>query len=281
MCGQFSTPSRWRRSAFTVPELIIGITLAGLLCALALSVVLTAKRLLPGRTLQVEGEVLPLAPSSGAFSEAIALHAEFLRKLDTATAVYVLGGEHRGLPASASRLAGAPLAAQALPYVAHFGAGLPLDGFAFYQAYQAELGPTERGRPEDFSVLVIGRVGDAGLAVTALAQVRVREVTVAGPERGRSFLRCEVRLYSETGAKWRYAFLEHPGLETASPSGARHFWYRYDEGRVAEEGPVVAVFPDPYRYAGLRSSSAEPQSFAEPEVPPLSRFVYLLSVNPS
>lgn len=257
---------------FTLPEVIVGLALLAGFLLLCIGVVQAAQRLLPGRSVVAEGMDLPIAPSPGAFADAVKLHSVFLERLGAARAVYVFGGTHQGLPTEASRLNGRPLSLSALPTIATFSAGLPLDGYAFHQAYATQLGAFDESRAaDDFTVLIVGP-SNGQLAVTALVQVRSRSVAPERQGEPIEWVSRSTTLYDVSGDTWNCAFVEKASLASAQAVGARHFWHRYAEGRVAEEGPTMAVFPDPWLYAGNRG--------AENEAPPFSRFTYFLAVNP-
>lgn len=261
------------RRAFTIPEVIVGVALLAVFLLMCVGILRAAKRLLPASAIELSGEVVPMAPSPAAFADAVKLHGAFLERLSSARAVYVFGGTHEGLPAGASRLRGAPLSSAALPIISDFSRGLPQDAYAFYQSYSEQLGPPAAGsRPGDFTVLLVGP-SEGKLAITTLVQVRERNVTLEDQETPAAWVRRDTVLYDLYGDSWTCAFVEKAEVATADAIGARHFWYRYDEGRVAEEGPVVAVFPDPWLFAGSRPTARE-------QTPPFSRFTYVLSVNP-
>jgi|GEM_PF-3208004 len=271
--NSLSAARRQSRSGFTLPEVIVGVVLLGLFLLMCIGMVRAGKRLLPGTALSVEGEVLPIAPSPAAFADSVKLHGALMERLNAARAVYVLGGSHEGLPTAASRLSGAPLAATALPVIGSFAAGLPTDAYAFHKAYASQLGPmATAATPADFSVVVIGPWNNQ-LAVTALIQVREKPVALDDASLPQNWVRRETQLYDVSGDTWKCTFLEKASVASAASIGARHFWYRYEEGRVAEEGPVMTVFPDPCLYAGTRG-------VAHDEPPLFSRFTYFLSVNP-
>lgn len=260
-------------AGFTLPEVIIGVALLSVFMFMCIGLVRAAKRLLPGVALSVEGEVLPIAPSPSAFASAVKLHGALIERLTEARAVYVFGGSHEGLPSTASRQAGAPLETSSLPTIAAFSAGLPLDAYAFQQAYASQLGPfVKTGAAADFSVVLIGPWNNQ-LAITALIQVRERPIAGEESSSPQSWMRRETVMYDISGDTWTCAFLEKTATMLSASVGARHFWYRYEEGLVAEEGPVMAVFPDPWLYGGTRG-------VANDEPPPFSRFTYFLSVSP-
>lgn len=260
---------------FTLPELIVGVLVFGLAAFMVLGVLLAVRRNLPGRDARVGDETLAIAPSPAVFGEAVRLHGQLLQRLTTARAVYVFGGTHRGLPEGASRLGGKPLALSALPTLdLSAPAALTTDAWGFYQAHQAELGRmVENPNPDDFTVVVVGPLG-ARLAATAVVQVRTVTVdagTEGDPER---FTRREATLYDASGDVFDYVYVERPDVSRVAAVGASHFWHRYAEARVAEEGPVLAVFPDPSLYAGARGGESSG------EIPPFSRFAYVMAVNP-
>jgi hypothetical protein len=218
---------------------------------------------------------LAIAPSPAVFGEAVRLHGQLLQRLTAARAVYVFGGTHRGLPEGASRLGGKPLALSAIPTLdLSAPAALTTDAWGFYQAHQAELGRmVESPNPEDFTVVLVGPWGGR-LAVTAVVQVRTVAVQAGTESEPEWFTRREARLYDASGDAFGYVYVERPDVSRIAAVGASHFWHRYAEARVAEEGPVLAVFPDPSLYAGARGGASSG------EIPPFSRFAYVMAVNP-
>jgi hypothetical protein len=267
-------PQLKRTMGYTVAEIIVVVGLIGLLALLAIGTIIAAKQLVPGRTLQVGAETLALAPSPAAFADAVGLQRVFGEWIAGATAIYVFGGSHQNLPAGASRLADAPLTRRSLPEIDSFAKGLPLDAHDFYVNYEVRLGTKERDpSPVDFTVLTVGPV-DGRLAVTSMLQVRGANIPVSDGGLERIYARREVELYDLSGEKLAYAFLENSELADLDAVGARHFWLRYSEGRVAEEAPALVVLPDPSIYAGeqVATRSAPTQAF--------SRFSYFLAVNP-
>jgi hypothetical protein len=255
--------------AFTLPELIVGIVLLAFILFMSIGVLLAGKRLLPGRSIQAGEETLALAPSPGVFADAVAFHAQLIERLSSARAVYVFGGTHRGLPAAASRLGDRALQTQVLPVLGDVRTGLPLDSHAFFDRYSSALGARESGgNMADFSVLIIGEL-NGRVGATALVQVRSRPL----PDDNTSFIRREAVLYDSSGGAWRYVFAERADAASIAAVGATHFWYRFEEGRVAEEAPVLATFPDPWLYANSGAIENGTQS------PAFSRFVYLLPVS--
>ncbi|HEU5081389.1 MAG TPA: prepilin-type N-terminal cleavage/methylation domain-containing protein [Opitutaceae bacterium] len=262
-----------RRFAFTLVELMIGVVLAGVLVMIATKTVVAAKQLTPGQEIEIDGEQLAVAPSPSVFAEAIRLHSAFLQRVQSAKAIYVFGGEHHGLPIGASRLGATPLAATALPVINDFSAGLELDSFGFYQKYATKLGPREKAQnPDDLSVVTIGAVEDK-MVVTGLLQVRGKSVETNDGMLTTGFRRRTATFYDQSGENWSYSFLEKPVSASVEFVGARHFWVRYFEGKVAEEAPCTVVCPDPLLYAGTRALAAKD------EVPPFSRFSYVLEVS--
>lgn len=260
-------------SGFTIAEVVVGVMLLGSFLLMCVGVVRAAKRALPGAEVSLGGETLPIAPSPGAFASAVKLHGVFLERLASARAVYVLGGTHQGLPAGASRLSGAPLAAEGLPTIPSFSPGLPTDAYGFYQLYSAHLGATATASaPSDFSVLIVGP-WNGRLGLTALVQVRERRLVAGDQESSEVWIRRDTVLYDISGDGEALSFVEKEGVAAAEAVGARHFWHRYEEGRVADEGAVVAVFPDPWLYVGTRTTNRE-------QIPPYSRFTYVLAVTP-
>lgn len=263
-------PSRTRARGFTIPELIVGIVLVSFFALVSIRTVIAAQQLLPGKTVFVSGVVLPIAPSLPAFADAVRVHAVFTQRIQTARAIYVFGGSHQGIPATASRCSVAPLSIHTLPSIDTFSAGLPMDAFAFLEAYSSQLGSAELARdPADFTVLIIGSI-NGEVKVTSLVQVRTSNVSLRDGASAGDYVRRSVDLYDISGESLNYSFLEKAALAEEEAVGAHHFWYRYSEGRVAEEGPTVVTFPDPWCWS---------QGTAKSAMPALSRFVYCVSVS--
>ena len=86
-----------------------------------------------------------------------------------------------------------------------------------------------------------------------------------------NYVRRETNLYDVSGDNLTCSFLEKANSAAVSSVGARHFWYRYDEGRVAEEGPALTTFPDLWNFAGDRVGDI---------IPSPSHFVYCLPISP-
>lgn len=257
----------WRQQGFTLPELIVAVLILSGFLLVSVSAVTAGKRLLPGREVQIRNERLPLAPSPAAFADAVALNAELMAHIARSRAVYVFGGAHVGLPVGASRVNQGPLSVAALPSLEiRTDETLPLDAQQFYTAHRSSLGHTETN-PEagDFSVLVLGPE-ERRLVVTALLQVRQSVILPDGA--ADRLTRCEATLYTRQHT-YRYAFAEHADTRSVSRVGARHHWFRYEEGRVAEEGPALVIVPDPFLNAG-----------SDETIPPFSRFVYFLPLSP-
>ncbi len=255
-----------------MPEIIVGVVLLGLLMMMGAALVNAAKRLWPDQSVKVEGDILPVAPSAACYADAVRFHGALLEKIEGARAIYVFGGSHVGLPASASCIGGAPLAIAALPELSELSV-LPLDAESFYQMYSSALGPRAATfDPGDFTVVIIGRVGDR-LGVTGIAQVRRTSAVVSDGTEAMTYSRRQATFW-QTGETLTYAFLEKDhGADTESV-GARHFWQRYAEGKVAEEGPVLTIFPDPWVLAGAHLNPRGDAMHA------FSQFLYVLTVSP-
>lgn len=255
---------------FTLPELIVGVVLVMFFALISIRTVIAAHQLLPGRAVAINGTILPIAPSLSAFSAAVHLHTVFSERIRMARAIYVFGGSHQSISPTASSRSVAPLAAKALPLIESFAAGLPLDAYAFREAYASQLGSAETAADAgDFTVLVIGTVNGL-LQVTALAQVRSTKLSANDGASSGDFVRRVVDLYDVSGEPLNYSFLEKAAIAEEEAVGAHHFWYRYFEGRVAEEGPVTVTFPDPWVWSRSGLGAATPA---------LSRFVYCLPIS--
>jgi len=264
------TESQPGTGGFTLPELIVGIVLGMFFALISVRTIIAAHQLLPGRAVIVNGTTLPIAPSLSAFSAAVHLHSVFSERIRAARAIYVFGGSHQSIAPTASRCSVAPLATKALPLIDSFSAGLPLDAYAFREAYSAQLGPAEATpNAADFTVLVIGSVNGV-LQTTVLVQVRSSNLSANDGASSGDFVRRVVDLYDISGESLNYSFLEKASTAADEAVGAHHFWYRYFEGRVAEEGPITVTFPDPWVWTHPGPSA---------EIPALSRFVYCLPVS--
>jgi len=266
------TARRLPTKGFTLAEVIVGVAVFGVLVIGTLTLIWTSHRILFPRRIEDGGRVLCVAPSATTFADAVVLHGQFIEQLKNARAVYVFGGVHPALPPEASQLTVKPLTADELPVITDFTAGLPLGPLKFYQLYQNALGPMVISpNAEDFTVVVIGP-RNRRIELTAMVQVRRSSSSVSDGGSSESFARWDVRYYDAEGNNSDYAFLEHVDVAGSAAIGATHNWYRYQEGVVAEEGPVAAVFPDPWRHPGNRiAADFQPPSF--------SRFIYLLHVT--
>ncbi len=253
--------------------MIVVVLLFGGLVLLGTGAFAAARRLLPGRSFEVDGVNVTLAPSPAAFSDAVGFHTALMALLVEARAVYVYGGEHVGVKVPETDPAARPLALRHLPALRLDQQPLPTSAADFFRRYRERLGPAEpdpaRG---DFTLVVVGPVGD-GLGVTALAQVRETWVETNVAER--PLVHRSATLLDHDGSSWSYAFLERPAVARAARVGALHHWYRYAAEHVREEGPAVLAFPDPWLFAGQSPSAKEPAS-----LPPYSRFLYCLPVDP-
>jgi prepilin-type N-terminal cleavage/methylation domain-containing protein len=263
---------RFLIKGFTLAEVIVGVAVFGVLVIGALTLIWTSHRILFPRRIEDGGRVLCVAPSATAFADAVVLHGQFMEQLKEARAVYVFGGVHPALPPEASQLTVKPLTAGELPVIADFTAGLPLEPLKFYRLYQNALGPmVTRANAEDFTVVVVGP-RNSRIELTAMVQVRRSSLSVSDGDSSETFARWDVRYFDAAGNNSDYAFLEDADVAASAPVGAMHNWHRYQEGVVAEEGPVAAVFPDPWRHPGVRIAAVyQPPSF--------SRFIYLLHVT--
>jgi hypothetical protein len=265
-----STTSQQKIGGFTVPEVIIGVALMGVFVFGSLLIIGMTQRLTVPRTIAIESQNVPLAPSALCFADAVRLHGALMQRLVAAKAVYVFGGSHEAIAPTSTASAVRPLSIAGIPNISDFSSGLPLDGCTFYQRYKTTLGPMlTQSNPDDFTVVIIGP-NAGGLSVTALAQIRRVDRTITDGAASDQYVQRSVTLYDLNGESWSYGFLERTAITAAVKVGARHFWYRYDDGRVGEEGPVVAVFPDPWIQAGVVGGAGV-------ETPPFSRFSYVLS----
>lgn len=198
------------------------------------------------------------APSDAAFTDALALHAEFLRLIEGAYAVYLIGGE-RSNPVYPSRRV-PPLSLGTVP------ASVTVRGNA-YEVARDLLGASANTNytGTGFSIVIVSsRSG----TVSGVAQVRRQDVS------GRRYYACT--LENPSGGSWGYYFYtesgEHHGEDILAE--ARAYWYRWDAWlRRYEQGPSRVVFPDPliptsnntsYALVGSNTTSA------------FSRFAYFL-----
>jgi hypothetical protein len=259
---------------FVLIEVVIVLIVSSLVVVALLGGLVAIVRGLQPQNVAIRGEILPVAPTFGAFPSAIRLHETFSKHAASARAMYVLGGKHLSIPAGASATQQGPLRAQALPRLTDFSAGLPMDAKSFYDAYANTLGDAEpTWSPDDFSVVIVEPANGA-LAVTCLVQVRRTDATVSDGTSATQFTTREVKLW-ELGndETQRYAFVERPGQTSHVFVGAVHTWMRYGVASAQqEEGPSCVVFPDPWVYAGARGGADD--------LPAFSRFSYFLPVSP-
>lgn len=250
---------------FVASAIVIATLLAGLVALV---------RGMQPQTVMLAGESLPIAPTFGAFPAAVRLHQTFADAVSSARAVYVFGGRHLSIPADAPPVTLRPLKAQALPVIADFSAGLPMDAKSFYDAYAAALGEQDTtAAVDDFSVVVIGTVHDVP-GVSCFVQVRRTDESVSDGTATTPYTIREVKLWdATTGQMLRYAFAERPQQAAKIFVGVVHTWMRYQLNAAEnEEGPACVVFPDPWVYGGSRGHPDD--------IPAFSRFSYFLAVSP-
>lgn len=257
-------------AAFALGELIVVLMLAGIVTAALLAGLIALVNGLHPRALVVSGQPVPLAPTFAAFPAAVRLHEALTREFMQARAVYVFGGIHPSLPGTERAATVGPLAAQTLPSISDFSAGLPLATVEFYDRFSGELGSLATAPARDaYSVLVVGeRAGT--LAVTCLVQVA--RVDLPADEAGGPYVLRDVKLWT-SGETQGYVFAERAAGGGAFV-GAVHTWLRHDSATgIFEEGPACVVFPDPWLYAA--ASGTSPLDAA----PPFSRFSYFVPVS--
>ena len=253
-------------------ELLIVLVATGVVAGLSLATWLVFVRSAVPARITVGGRSVPVAPTYAVFPSAVRLHAVFQHHLAASRCVYVFGGDHLGLESEAPVRLGRPLAADHLPGVT-LSAGLPEDSGSFYAAYADQLGPEKASAaPGEFTVLVFGPRSGM-LAPLCLVQVEQVEASVKDGYGGFArYTLHTVRLWDADGTAECYAFAE-PAARRSAFVGAMHTWYRYSPaGGASEEGPAVALFPDPWLWAGSRAEPGETGAF--------SRFGYLLCLNP-
>lgn len=263
--------SRQARAGYTLIEILTVLVVSGLVLSALFYALIGFMRGLQPQSVSVGGEVLPVAPTFGAFPSALRVNEQLGVREADARAIYVLGGRHVSIPANAPQTAVKPLAIMALPVISDFSAGLPMDAKTFYDTYAGFLGGQESSSSsEDFSIVVIGPSNGA-LAVTMLVQVRRIDRSVSDGVETTPYIERDVRAWDIDEGALRYAFLEHPASASKTFVGAVHTWMRYQVNAVAEEGPTCVVLPDPWIYAGARGYSDD--------IPPFSRFSYFLAVS--
>ncbi len=260
------------RRGFMLAEVIIVLAISSIVLFAALGALIALVRGLQPPRVTLHGETLPIAPTFGSFPSAVRLHQTLTDRVATARAIYVFGGRHLSIPADDPAAQMPPLKAQALPSIADFSPGLPLDAKRFYDLYAAALGDAENKRsPEDFSVVVIGP--NAGsLAITCCVQVRRTDISISDGAASTPFVVREVRLADIDGTSQRYVYAERSAQSRHVFIGAVHTWLRYKLNAVGEEGPTCVAFPDPWVYGGARGRTDD--------IPPFSRFSYFLAVSP-
>lgn len=265
-------PSPRRSPGFALVEVIVVLVIASIITIALLSGLIALVRGLQPQRVTLSGETLAIAPTFGSFAAAIQLNQNFTERLSSARAVYVFGGLHLGIPPTAAAAQLRPLQQEGLPRIETFSRGLPLDAKGFYDAYAGALGLQEVDRSsQDFSIAVVGAHAGA-LAVTCFVQVRRRTAAVPDVEASPPYVVREVKLWDVDGSVQRYTFAERPSLSSAIFVGAVHTWLRFHADGTAEEGPACVALPDPWVYGGSRGGSDD--------IPPFSRFGYVLAVSP-
>jgi len=259
---------------FVLIEVLIVLLISSVVVAAILGGLVALVRGLQPQDIVVNGEALPVAPTFGAFPSAVRLHEAFSNHVSAARATYVFGGRHLSIPANAPAAQLAPLKIQALPQIADFTAGLPMDAKSFYDTYADVLGDTEAApNADDFSIIVI-EPGDTGLTVGCLVQVRRTDVGISDGNARTDYTTREVKLWEPgTAEPLRYAYAERHGQTDPVFIGAVHTWMRFQLSPAQrEEGPACVVFPDPWVYSGSRGQADD--------LPAFSRFSYFLAVSP-
>ena len=271
-----------------------GFTLFEALIALVLSTVVIGGTLLfftaiARASIPREVNGLKVAPSLGVLRDAIFVNQTFAQRVGESKAVYVFGGLHRGIAAVSVEANVRPLDRVDLPVITNFTAGLPTSAYAFYQAYQAQLGAqaADPVNTADYTVLVIGPspAPSGALAVTCMLQVRRTEFDGDGE----TWSKYETVLTDTGSSSYQFAIPltnDPPGGRSV---GALHTWHRYQSGVVAEEGPTVVALPDPhllsgrsgvkilsYDSQGQQRTDDEGNPVGEAESLPVSRFLYSL-----
>lgn len=257
---------------FLLGEVVLVLVVSSLVIATLLSGLVALMRGMQPRSVVVAGECLPIAPTFGTFPSAVRLHQTLTDRVTAARAVYVFGGRHLSIPDESVDAHLRPLRRQTLPVLSLSAGGLATDAATFFQSHAAVLGEQDaEASPDDYSLLVVGPAA-GGLAATCFVQVRRKEVTTddgGGPSR---YVVREVKLWDVDSGAQRYVFAEPAAVSARLFVGAVHTWLRYQTNGPKEEGPACVVFPDPWLYSGATGRSDD--------IPPFSRFSYLLAVSP-
>lgn len=263
---------RDRAGGFALVETLLVLVVSSVVLTTLMAGLLALIRALQPQSVTIGSEVLPMAPTFGAFPSAVRLQQTLADRVSSARAIYVFGGRHLSIPADSTPARMRPLKLAALPVIADLSAGLPTDAEGFYERYAGALGEEELNPAEgDFSVAVIGPAA-GGLAVTCFVQVRRRDIPASDGMSATPLVVRETRLWDLEAGAQRYAFVERAPLASGVFVGAVHTWYRYAPDGIRDEGPACVAFPDPWLYAGVRGRPDD--------LPPFSRFTYLLPVSP-
>jgi len=219
-------------------------------------------------------QVYSLAPSFGAFQQAVSLHTLFASAVDQADSVLLFGGARSNPvldPNGPSPALAETFAATTLPAAAGSD---PLQGFSSWDqrsinSSQLDSYLTSNPDPADFTVLTV----QGQSRITSITQQRRTTATI----NGQALVLYEVThqpidwssgspVFSASAA-YRIYYAANEDIWSQAP-GATHYWYRTDTTWDRnQEGPSRVIFADPYILAGQ-----DPRA----QVSAVSRFVYFL-----
>lgn len=218
------------------------------------------------------------APSAVEYQRSVEVIGRLQEAMDSANAVFVLGGNRSAPQADAASGALPPLAVSSLPTVitSMTLANIPQTSYAF-RALVAALPGVQfetTSSASDFTVMTM----TGAAVVSTITQVRRYSATIDGA----SLVLYEVVHDTNLAAtrddvegsptRNRYAYrMALPASEDvwAMPPGALHFWFRSDPyWRRYEEAPARLVFPDPFLLAGEQPGV---------DTAPFSRYIFYVS----
>lgn len=268
-----------RKGGFTLVELLltlaVGVLTIGGMIALMLSVQATA---IPGSfafTTSYGTNIFQQAPAPSQLQEAAILADRLQTAMDSASGVFVFGGNRSAPNADALMGALSPMTLSSLPAsVTNLtAAAIPTDSNGLRSLLTGQSGVAFEPSfgLSDFTIVTI-----SGLNVVS-SITQVRRYSAAGMvyyetvlDDALSSARNATAGAARNRFAYRFALTAAEDAGWALPPGALHFWYRNDQTwQRIEEGPTRIVLPDPFVSAGAQRAS-DTASF--------SRFVFFPGV---
>ncbi len=227
--------------------------------------------------------VYQLSPSPIAFGYSAPLLNQFQASINSAAAVFVLGGYRSSPGTSPSAGLAAPVTAGVLfsSVTGITSSNLPQTSSDLRTLLSAQAGVTFESTygSADFTVVTLTGLN----TVSSITQCR--KYSPAGDSNVYYEVVFDNNLSAARNAtvgaagqnRWAYRFAIPSSYDTSwvvSP-GALHFWFRYDSTwQRMEEAPARLIFPDPYVLAGTQATVTANGSVAAVTSAQFSRFIF-------